>query len=64
MRGEIDALEQFRRQDYLRALARGLAHEALDLGDVGLQVEAERRLDRRNRDRARCHQSGSSRVMQ
>ena len=63
MRGEIDALEQLGWQDDLRALTRGLAHQAFDLGDVLLHVMAERGLDRGDGNLAR-HQSGSSRVMQ
>ena len=64
MRGEVDALEQLGRQDHLRALARGLARQALDLGDIGLHVVAERRLNGRDRDDAFRHHAGSSRVMQ
>src|SRR5262245_44661831 len=61
---EVDALEQLRRQDRLRAFPRGLADQALDLGDIGRHVVAERGLDGGNGEGARAHYAGSSRVMQ
>ena len=54
-RAEIDALEQLRRQNDLRALLGGFANEGFRLGDVGLQVVAVRRLDSCDRDRALRH---------
>ena len=48
---KVDALEQLGRQDHLRAFPRGLANQALDLGDIGRHVVAERRLDGGNGER-------------
>ena len=42
---EIMALEQFRRQDQLRALAGGLAHQLRDGGDILVDVVGEGELE-------------------
>ena len=60
---EIGALEQFRGQDDLGPLRRRLAHQIRGGGDVVGHVQAVRRLNRAERERA-GHQAGSCWLMQ
>ena len=60
---EIGALKELWRNDHLRARERRLSDEIGRQGDVGLELVAEWRLQRRERQSAR-HQAGCCWVMQ